>query len=110
MVGHTGNLDATIKAVETVDNCIGDITKEIKKINGTILITADHGNCEQMWDDQFNSAHTAHTTNLVPFIMINKNQNIVKLTDGKLSDIAPTVLELLGIKKPKSMTGQTLIT
>ena len=109
MVGHTGNLDATIKAVETVDNCIGDITTEIKKINGTILITADHGNCEQMWDDQSNSAHTAHTTNLVPFIMINENQNIVKLTDGKLSDIAPTVLDLLGIKQPKSMTGQTLI-
>ena len=98
MVGHTGDLKATIKAVETVDNCIGELTQQIEELNGTILITADHGNCEHMWDSNSKSVHTAHTTNLVPFIFVNNEQKDIKLNDGKLADIAPTIIDLLGIK------------
>ena len=109
MVGHTGNLKATIKAVETVDTCIGHLTKQVEELNGTILITADHGNCEQMWDFKSKSIHTAHTTNLVPFIFINKKFKSIKLNNGKLAEIAPTIIDLLGIKKSKFMTGKSLI-
>tara|TARA_B100000941_G_C28049363_1_gene323723 strand:- start:203 stop:541 length:339 start_codon:yes stop_codon:yes gene_type:complete len=109
MVGHTGNLKATIKAVETVDKCIGYLTQQIEELNGTILITADHGNCEQMWDFYNKSMHTAHTTNLVPFIFVNKHHKNVKLNNGKLADIAPTIIDLLGIKKSKLITGKSLI-
>jgi len=109
MVGHTGNLKATIKAVETVDNCIGELTQQIEELNGTILITADHGNCEHMWDSNSKSVHTAHTTNLVPFIFVNNEQKDIKLNDGKLADIAPTIIDLLGIKKSKLITGKSLI-
>ena len=109
MVGHTGDLKATIKAVETVDNCIGELTQQIEELNGTILITADHGNCEHMWDSNSKSVHTAHTTNLVPFIFVNNEQKDIKLNDGKLADIAPTIIDLLGIKKSKLITGKSLI-
>ncbi len=109
MVGHTGDLKATIKAVETVDNCIGQLSQQIEKLNGTMLITSDHGNCEEMWDFNNKSIHTAHTTNLVPFIFVNKNKKYVKLNDGKLADIAPTVIDLLGIRKSKLITGKSLI-
>ena len=109
MVGHTGNLKATIKAVETVDFCIGQLSQQIEKLNGTMLITSDHGNCEEMWDFNNKSIHTAHTTNLVPFIFVNKRQKYVKLNDGKLADIAPTIIDLLGIRKSKLITGESLI-
>lgn len=104
MVGHTGDLNAAIKAMETVDACIGRIYDEIEKINGTLLITADHGNCEEMIDE-FDNVLTSHTTNKVPFL-INKDYN---LKDGKLSDIAPTILNLLNLKIPKEMNGNILI-
>ncbi len=113
MVGHTGNLKATIKAVETVDECVGKIKKSISKTNGILLLTSDHGNCECMWNDKNNSPHTAHTTNLVPFIMVSNIKLIkskkLKLNNGKLADIAPTILDLLNIEKPKLMDGNSLI-
>lgn len=109
MVGHTGKLKAAIKAVETVDTCLGRIVKLVKEKNGVVLVTADHGNCEQMVDDMTGKQLTSHTINSVPFILISDNHKKVKLRNGILADIAPTILDLLKIKKPKEMTGKTLI-
>lgn len=108
MVGHTGILEAAIKAVETVDECIGRVVEEVKRVNGTILITADHGNCEQMIDYETGDPHTAHTTNPVPLIAIGLEDG-TKLREGRLADIAPTMLEIMGVEKPKEMTGESLI-
>ena len=105
MVGHTGVLEAAIKAVESVDECIGKIYQKVQELCGTMIITADHGNCEEMLDDN-NNVLTAHTTNPVPFIVTNKN---ISLVPGKLGDIAPTILELMNIEKPVEMTGVSLI-
>ncbi|MFA5604128.1 MAG: 2,3-bisphosphoglycerate-independent phosphoglycerate mutase [Bacilli bacterium] len=105
MVGHTGNFDAAVRAVEVVDQCIGKIYNKIKDIGGTLIITADHGNCEYMQDEQGNII-TAHTTNKVPFIITNKNY---KLKDGCLGDIAPTILEILNVEKPIEMNRNSLI-
>lgn len=107
MVGHTGVIPAAIKAVETVDNCIGKILKEIKKLGGAILITADHGNCDMMLTKD-NKPITSHTTNKVPFILYGV-ENVKLRSEGALCDIAPTILELLNIKQPKEMTGKSLI-
>ncbi len=107
MVGHTGNIPAAIKAVETVDNCVGRIAEAIKNNDGTLLITADHGNSEQMLDYKTGEPFTSHTTNLVPFIVYNKDD--VKVKDGRLCDIAPTMLDLMGIEQPVEMTGESLI-
>ena len=104
MVGHTGDLNAAIKACETVDDCIGKIYNKINELDGTIIITADHGNCEEMIDENGNIL-TSHTTNKVPFL-INKD---LKLKDGKLADIAPTILYLLNEEIPAEMTGEILI-
>lgn len=106
MVGHTGKLDAAIKAVESVDEAIGKIYKKILEKNGTLLITADHGNCEKMFDYVTHEPHTAHTTNLVPLIVVGKD---VKLKSGRLCDLAPTMLEIMGLDKPEEMTGESLI-
>lgn len=105
MVGHTGNFDATVKAIEVVDECIGKIYKKIKDLKGTMIITADHGNCDKMIDEEGNII-TSHSLSKVPFIITNKN---IKLKDGKLSDIGPTILKLLNINIPKEMTGEILI-
>ena len=102
MVGHTGKLNKAITAVETVDKCIKSVVDEVIKKQGIALITSDHGNCEEMKGKY----STSHTLNDVPFILIGKD---VKLRKGVLADIAPTVLQLLGIKKPKEMTGKSLI-
>lgn len=107
MVGHTGVIPAAIKAVETVDNCIGKILKEIKKLGGVLLITADHGNCDMMLTKD-NKPITSHTTNKVPFILYGV-ENVKLRSEGALCDIAPTILELLNIKQPKEMTGKSLI-
>ena len=109
MVGHTGDLAAAIKAVETVDRCLGRIEKAIGKSGGVMLITADHGNAEQMRDAATGQPHTAHTTNLVPLILVGSRQGTTALENGKLADIAPTVLDLLGLGKPEEMTGRSLI-
>ena len=108
MVGHTGDLNAAIKAVETVDTAIGNIKNIIVKLDGIMLLTADHGNCEIMFDDIMNLPHTSHTCNKVPLILISKN-NIYKLRNGRLADIAPTILELISIKSPNSMSGKSLL-
>lgn len=105
MVGHTGNLDATIKAVETVDYNIGRLYKKIKEINGLMIVTADHGNCELMIDENDNVI-TSHTTNKVPFIICDNNYQV---KDGKLGDIAPTILKIMDLDIPKEMTGDILI-
>ena len=107
MVGHSGKLDAAIKSVEAVDACLGIIYQAIKTINGEMLITADHGNAEIMINAD-GSPHTYHTTNLVPFILISENRNF-KLQDGKLGDIAPTILDLMNIPPPLEMTGVSLV-
>ena len=107
MVGHTGNLEATIKAIETIDNAVGKVVKEIQKQNGVLIITADHGNAEQMIDNKTGEPHTAHTTNPVPLILIGKEN--IELKQGKLADIAPTMLDIMGLEKPKEMTGNSII-
>jgi 2,3-bisphosphoglycerate-independent phosphoglycerate mutase len=108
MVGHTGNLNAAIIAVETIDKAIGNVKKALDKTNGIMLITADHGNCEVMIHEKTKIPHTAHTCNKVPLILISKNNNL-KLNNGKLADIAPTILDLLKIEKPISMNGKSLL-
>ncbi|MEK9771411.1 MAG: 2,3-bisphosphoglycerate-independent phosphoglycerate mutase [Nitrosomonadales bacterium] len=108
MVGHTGDLQATIKAIEAMDKCIGEIVKITKETNGHLIVTADHGNAELMMDEINNQVHTQHTTNLVPFIYYGKdNAKITKV--GKLSDIAPTMLFILKKNQPAEMTGENLI-
>jgi len=105
MVGHTGVMEAAIKACEAIDRCLERIVKRVQAVGETIIITADHGNCEKMIED--NHPHTAHTTNPVPFIILEKG---VKLRPkGILADVAPTVIELMGIPKPEEMTGESLI-
>lgn len=107
MVGHTGNLEASIKAIETIDNCVGRVIEEINKVNGVCLITADHGNSEQMIDYKTGEPHTAHTTNPVPLILVGMEG--VTLKTGKLADLAPTMLDIMGLKKPDEMTGESII-
>ena len=109
MVGHTGNLDAAIKAVEAIDKCVGKIVKLIKEKNGNLIITADHGNAEQMIDYTTGEPHTAHTTNPVPLILITPNEKLQLKEDGKLADLSPTMLDLMNLEKPKEMTGNSLI-
>ena len=105
MVGHTGVMAAAIRAVETVDTCVGRITQAVSQMGGTTFVTADHGNADCMIDDN-GEPHTAHTTNPVPLIISGAD---VKLRPGRLADIAPTMLELMGIRKPAKMTGESLI-
>lgn len=107
MVGHTGNLEATIKAIEVIDKCIAKVVKAIENNKGILIITADHGNAEEMIDYQTGEPHTAHTTNPVPLILAGKND--VKLKEGRLADLAPTILDLMEVEKPKEMTGESLI-
>ena len=109
MVGHTGNLAKTIEAVQYVDTCLGWITKALRTAKGRCLITADHGNCEQMIDLTTGQPHTAHTSNPVPFHLIDPDSLGVKLRpDGALEDVAPTILGLLGLDQPPDMTGRDL--
>ncbi|MBQ5682125.1 MAG: 2,3-bisphosphoglycerate-independent phosphoglycerate mutase [Peptococcaceae bacterium] len=107
MVGHTGIPEAAQKAVETVDKCVGEVANAVKNAGGVLLITADHGNAEQMVDPVKGTPHTAHTANPVPFVVMSAEPYTVK--DGSLQDVAPTVLKLLGIDKPADMTGESLI-
>ncbi len=107
MVGHTGVFDAAVKAVEAVDMCLGKVVKAVQKKDGTIIITADHGNAEQMVDYITGEHHTAHTNNPVPFILVSDKKH--RLRSGKLADVAPTMLHLLNIEKPPEMTGESLI-
>ncbi len=110
MIGHTGNMKAAERAVLAVDNCLARVLNTVKKVGNTVLIiTADHGNVECIFDEENNTPHTAHTLNRVPFIVCSDSRSNLMLKDGRLSDIAPTVLQLLGIKKTDKMTGNSLI-
>jgi 2,3-bisphosphoglycerate-independent phosphoglycerate mutase len=109
MVGHTGVLDAATKAVETIDRGLERIAQAVLARGGTALITADHGNCELMVDPETGQPHTAHTTNPVPIFWITRDARGRRLRDGGLADLAPTVLDLLGLPQPDEMTGRTLI-
>lgn len=109
MVGHTGVLEATIQAVEAVDQCLGRLQEVILAKGGTLLVTADHGNAEQMVDGATQGPYTAHTLNPVPFILVSHACQHKQLREGSLQDISPTILELLGIEQPEEMTGQSLI-
>ena len=107
MVGHTGSLEATIKALEFLDGCVKRVVDAIENNDGTLLITADHGNAEQMIDYKTGELHTAHTTNPVPLVLIGRED--VKLKEGRLADLAPTMLDLMNLAKPAEMTGESLI-
>ena len=106
MVGHSGNIAAAIQAVEVVDKCLGSVAEVIEAEEGAMLITADHGNVEQMSDSHAGGPHTAHTLNPVPLVAIGTEQH--ELSAGRLSDVAPTVLALMGLTIPDSMTGNVL--
>jgi 2,3-bisphosphoglycerate-independent phosphoglycerate mutase len=107
MVGHTGSLPAAIKAVETVDAGVGELSQAIEDVGGALLVTADHGNCELMRDPETGGPHTAHTTNPVPLLLTGAGS--VSLSEGRLADLAPTLLELMNLPKPAEMTGTSLI-
>jgi 2,3-bisphosphoglycerate-independent phosphoglycerate mutase len=109
MVGHTGMLDAARRAVEAVDACLGRLEAATREAGGALLITADHGNAETMLDDTTGEPHTAHTRNLVPVVLAAGPDDITTLRDGRLADVAPTILALLGLKPPQQMTGETLV-
>ncbi len=110
MVGHSGKLEPTIKAVEVVDHCLGRLYSAVKQHGGAMLITADHGNAEMMVDPVTGGAHTYHTTNPVPFIVVSEDAKKFTLRkDGALQDISPTALAMLGVPQPKEMTGHSLL-
>ena len=109
MVGHSGIMEAAVKAVETLDTCIGRVVQAMLECGGEVLITADHGNAEQMIDRVTHQAHTAHTLNLVPFLYIGRKADIAEAGTGALQDVAPTLLAMMGLPQPPEMTGKPLI-
>ncbi len=109
MVGHTGVEDAAIKAIEAVDECVGKAVEAVREVNGQMFICADHGNAEQLIDDETGEPFTAHTTNPVPFILVNADPAYRLREGGCLADIAPTLIELMGMEQPKEMTGKSLL-
>ena len=108
MVGHTGDLEAAVKAVETIDECVKQVVERVLSINGKLFITADHGNCEMMRNPD-GSPHTAHTTFLVHAVYVSGDPKDCWLENGILADIAPTLLDMLGVEKPEAMTGSSLL-
>lgn len=110
MVGHTGVIEAAVKAVETVDSCIGRVYDSLMECNGQMFICADHGNSDQLIDYETGGMLTAHTTNPVPFILVNYSDGVELKENGKLADIAPTLLDMMNIAKPQEMTGMSLLT
>ena len=109
MVGHTGVIEAAVKAVETVDSCVGKAVDAIKEVDGAMIICADHGNCEMMVDYETGEPWTAHTTNPVPFILVNADPSYKLKEGGRLCDLIPTMIELMGMEQPAEMTGESLI-
>ncbi|MCQ2523529.1 MAG: 2,3-bisphosphoglycerate-independent phosphoglycerate mutase [Lachnospiraceae bacterium] len=109
MVGHTGVLESAIEAVETIDKCVGEVVNFVKEVDGVLFICADHGNAEQLVDYETGEAFTAHTTNPVPFILVNYEDGIKLREGGCLADIIPTLIECMGMKQPEEMTGKSLI-
>lgn len=109
MVGHSGIFEAAVKAVEAIDVSLGRLFAAVEKAGGVLILTADHGNCETMHDPITNGPHTAHTLERVPVMIVNPPKTVKELRDGKLADVAPTLLELMGVPQPVSMSGQSLI-
>ena len=109
MVGHTGNFEAAVKAVETLDACIARVEQAVLAAGGQALVTADHGNCEQMHDHDTEQPHTQHTTEPVPVFYIGMHGRKFREAPGVLADIAPTILDLMAIPKPSAMTGESLL-
>ena len=111
MVGHTGIMKAAVEAVETVDTCVGRVVSAVQAKGGKLLITADHGNAEKMWDYEENGPYTAHTVKSpVPFIVVDDDYIGKPIrNDGRLADVAPTMLKLMGLPKPEEMTGESLV-
>ena len=109
MVGHTGVEEAAIAAVEAVDECVGRAVEAIKEVDGQMFICADHGNAEQLVDYNTGDPFTAHTINPVPFILVNYDENYTLREGGCLADIAPTLIEMMGLKQPEEMTGKSLL-
>lgn len=109
MVGHTGNLEAAEKAIQAVDTAVGKVIKAIEETNGQAFICADHGNAEQMIDYSNGAPFTAHTTNPVPFVLVNYKEGVTLKEGGKLADIAPTLIEMMGMEKPAEMSGESLL-
>src|SRR4029077_17548595 len=109
MVGHTGIVDAAEHAVEAVDACLGRLSEAVEAAGGTLVITADHGNAEGMGDPLTGEPHTAHTVNPVPLIIVNPPGAIARVDNGRLADVAPTLLDIIGVSKPAAMTGHSLI-
>ena len=109
MVGHTGVISAAIQAVERIDQCVGAAVEAVKKVGGVLFICADHGNAEQMIDYETGAPFTAHTTNPVPFILVNYDEEYTLREGGCLADIAPTLIEIMGLEQPAEMTGKSLI-
>ena len=109
MVGHTGIMDAALKAVKAVDECLGKVEQAIKDVGGVLIVTADHGNAEKMVDETTGEPYTAHTVGKVRAVLVNDKSGVKKMDDGRLADIAPTMLDLLNIKKPDEMTGVSLL-
>jgi 2,3-bisphosphoglycerate-independent phosphoglycerate mutase len=110
MVGHTGIMESAVKAVEVIDECVGEVVEFIKQVDGQLFICADHGNVEQLVDYETGESFTAHTTNPVPFILVNADPSYKLREGGCLADIAPTLLELMGMEQPAEMTGKSLLT
>jgi 2,3-bisphosphoglycerate-independent phosphoglycerate mutase len=108
MLGHTGNFDAAVKAIEVIDVCLARVIEAVRSVDGEAIITADHGNAECMYDETTHQAHTAHTSERVPFVYVGRSGTITH-SDGTLSDIAPTILYLMGLPQPREMTGKTLL-
>jgi 2,3-bisphosphoglycerate-independent phosphoglycerate mutase len=109
MVGHSGLLAAAIRAVETVDRCLGRVCEAVRQAGGALFITADHGNAEQMRDPKTGEPHTAHTMNKVPAILVNAPAGVAALADGRLADVAPTLLALMELPQPAAMTGHSML-
>lgn len=109
MVGHTGIMEAALKAVAAVDECLGNVMRAIKSVDGVLLVTADHGNAEKMVDEKTGEPYTAHTVGKVQAVLFNSETPVKSLKDGRLADIAPTLLDLMNIEKPKEMTGNSLL-
>ena len=109
MVGHTGVMEAAVKAIEVIDECVGEVVEFIKEVDGQLFICADHGNAEQLIDYETGEPYTAHTTNPVPFILVNADTKYTLRENGVLADIVPTLIELMGMEQPKEMTGKSLL-
>jgi 2,3-bisphosphoglycerate-independent phosphoglycerate mutase len=109
MVGHTGNFEAAVRACEVIDECLGKVVDQATRKKGRVIITADHGNIEQLIDYDTGMPHTAHTMNRVPVILVDDERTPCRLKEGTAIDVAPTVLQLLGLPQPPEMTGQSLI-